>query len=203
MNAWRKALGLAESKRESPREQLLQMAVKTLKVRAQPNTRLVEVSVDSVDPIFAAAFANALTAAYIEQNLESRLQSNENTGQWLSRQMVDIKIKLEKAEDQLQSYARTAGLQLTSEKENVADEKLRQLQQELSRAQADRIAKQSKYELAASSTPDVVPEVLDNAVMKDYELKLADLRRQIAEASSTFTPAHPKVLKLEAQRVSL
>ena len=42
----------------------------------------------------------------------------------------------------------------TSEKTNVSEEKLRQLQEELSKAQADRISKQSRHEVARSSPPE-------------------------------------------------
>ena len=106
--------------------------------------------------------------------------------------MEDVRIKLEKSEEQLQGYARTAGLLFTSEKDNVAEEKLRQLQEELSKAQADRVTEQSKYELATTASPDSLPEVLDDATLKDYQVKLTDLRRQLAELSSALTPAHPR-----------
>ncbi len=86
---------------------------------------------------------------------------------------------------------------------NVAEEKLRQLQEELSKAQADRVTRQSKYELASTAPPDSLPEVLDDATLKEYQVKLTDLRRQLAELSSTLTPAHPSVKKVQAQVTTL
>ncbi len=50
-----------------------------------------------------------------------------------------------------------SGLLFTSEKDNVAEEKLRQLQEELSKAQADRVASQSRYELVVHSGSRVPP----------------------------------------------
>ena len=117
--------------------------------------------------------------------------------------MEDVRIKLEKSEDELQSYAQASGLLFTSEKDNVAEEKLRQLQEELSKAQADRVAKQSKYELASTAPPESLPEVLDDATLKEYQVKLTDLRRQLAELSSSLTPAHPAVKKVQAQVTAL
>jgi succinoglycan biosynthesis transport protein ExoP len=199
LSAWRKALGLPQPKPVSLREQALAMAAGNLKVRAQANTRLLEILCDSTDPQLAADFANALANEYIEENLEARWKSTQHTGEWLTRQMEDLRIKLEKSEEELQNYARLSGLQFTSEKDNIAEQRLRQLQDELSKAQADRIVKQSRYELAVSASADSLAEVLDDGSLRDYQAKLTELRRQIAELTSSLTPAHPRVKKVQAQ----
>ncbi len=201
--AWRKALHLPEAKSAATVESLLPQVAASLKVRAQANTRLVEVLYDSTDPRLAADVANAVTAEFIRQNLDSRWQTTQKTGEWLTGQMEDVRIKLERSEQQLQDYARSAGLLFTAEKDNVADEKLRQLQLELSKAEADRVTRQSKYELAAKTSPDSLPEVLDDPTLKDYQVKLTDLRRQLAELTSTLTAAHPSVIKVQAQVASM
>jgi succinoglycan biosynthesis transport protein ExoP len=203
LSAWRRALHLPESKAAPAGEDLLPLVARNLKVRAVANTRLVEILYDSTDPRVAADVANALTAAFIQQNLESHWKTTQQTGEWLTRQMEDVRIKLEKSEAQLQAYAGTAGLLFTSEKDNLAEAKLRQLQEELSKAQGDRVTWQSKYERAATASPDSLPEVLDDATLKDYQVKLTDLRRQLAELSSTLTPLHPSVKKVQAQVASL
>ena len=102
------------------------------------------------------------------------------------------------------------GLLFTSEKvgtqlieDNVAEEKLRQLQEELSKAHGERVTKQSKYELVSSAPPESLPEVLDDKTLEDYQVKLTDLRRQLAELSSSLTPAHPSVKKVQAQVTTL
>src|ERR1035441_5189898 len=201
--AWRKALRLPEPRPALTEDALLRQAAANLKVRPQPNTRLVEVLYDSPDPALAADIANPLTAEFSRLNLQSHWQTTQQTGDWLKQQMEGVRISLEQSEEQLQTYARTAGLLFTAEKDNVAEEKLRQLQQELSKAQSDRVSWQSKYERAATAAPDSLPEVLDDATLKDYQVKLTDLRRQLAELSSTLTPLHPSVKKVQAQVAAL
>ncbi|HWQ52166.1 MAG TPA: polysaccharide biosynthesis tyrosine autokinase [Bryobacteraceae bacterium] len=201
--AWRRALALIRRAPVSPRHETLEELTKNLEVRAQMNTRVVEILYSSTDPKLAAEIANALTAEYIEQNLEGRWQITQRTGEWLARQMEDFRIKLEKSEERLQSYALDSGLVFTAEKDNVVEEKLRQLQLELSKAQADRIARQSKHELALSASPDSLPDVLDDATLRDYQVKLTDLRRQLAELTSSMTGAHPAVKKVLAQVTTL
>ncbi len=187
---WRNALGL--------RPPVLDPA-RNLGVRAQAATRLIEISFDSTDARLAADFANTLAAEFIEQNLEARWQTTQHTGEWLQRQMEDVKTRLERAEHALQTYASESGLLFTQEKDNVAEQRLKQLQEELSKAQADRITRQSRYELARRAAVDSIAEVLDDGSLRDVQGKLTDLRRQLAELSSTYTPAHPRVKKVEAQ----
>jgi len=203
LSAWRKALGLREGTQASTREKILTLLAKNLKISNEPNTRLVEIRYDSTDPQLAADIVNTLTAEFVQQNIESHWKTTQQTGEWLTRQMQDVRIKLEKSDDELQSYAQTSGLLFTSEKDNVAEEKLRQLQEELSKAQGDRVASQSRYELVFKASPESLPEVLDDATLKEYQIKLTDLRRQLAEISSSLTPAHPAAKKVQAQVTTL
>jgi len=123
----------------------------------------------------------------------------------LGLQLNDLKIRLEKSEDQLQSYAATVGLQMMGTggkdgaRENVADSRVAQLQTEMLSAQADRVKAQSRYELIASAPADSLPQVLDDPNLRDYQSKLADLRRQFAELGISLTTANPKVQKVQAQ----
>jgi capsular exopolysaccharide synthesis family protein len=210
LSAWRNALGLPVGGSDSPREEVLRLVTKNLKVSTEAKTRLVEILYDSKDPQLAADFVNTLTTEFIQQNLEARWKTSQQTGDWLTRQMEDVRIKLEKSEDELETYAHATGLIFTSEKvgtqlveDNVAEDKLRQLQEELSKAHGDRVTKQSRYELVSSAPPESLPEVLDDKTLEEYQVRLTDLRRQLAELSSALTPAHPSVKKVQAQVTSL
>jgi capsular exopolysaccharide synthesis family protein len=181
----------------------LSIAVAGLRVRIEPNTRIVEVSFDSTDRQFAADFVNSIATSFIEVSFENRLEASRYTSEWLARQLEDVKTKLEKSEDALQQYARVSGLTFISQKDNAVEEHLRQLQAELSKAQADRIERQSKNELATSVPSESLPEVLDNPTLKEYQVQLTTLRRQLADLSSSFTREYPKVVSIRAQIAAL
>jgi len=172
-----------------------------LRVKASTNTRIIDVTFDSPDPEFAAAFANTLADQFIETNLESRWKSAQHTGQWLTRQLQDQKVRLEQSETQMQEYARQTHLMFTGEndKQNVDEEKLRQVQTELSHAQADRMSKQARFELVSAARAEALGEALENESLKMDKQRLTDLRRQYAELDSTLTPEHYKVKRVRAQ----
>ena len=177
VTAWRRALNLPEPKPVDAHEAMLKSMAKNIKVKAAGQTRIIEVLVDSTDPALAARFANTLANEYIDQNMQARWLMTQRTGDWLGRQLDDMRIKLERSEDALQAYARQSGLMFTSEKQNVSEEKLRQLQLSLSTAQADRVGKQSRFEMATKATADTLPDVLNDSSLRELQSKLTDLRR--------------------------
>jgi capsular exopolysaccharide synthesis family protein len=196
---WRKALGLVSEKPNTGQESIVDEAATAVKVRPQPSSRIVNVTVDASDPRVAADFANAIANEFVEMSLDERWKTAQHTSEWLAKQLQDLKIKLEHSEEQMQAYARTNQLVFTSEKDNVAEDRLLKLQEELAKAQSDRISKQSKYEMAVTGNTDSLPDVLDDATLREYQVELSTLKRQYAEASASFTPAHPKIAKVQAQ----
>jgi len=196
---WKKTVGINPPTQDQLWKMALGTAAGSVRVRASGTNRIVDITCDSTQPQVAAAFANTLTKEFIEQNLEARWKSTEYTGEWLTRQLQDIKVKLEKADEALNSYARASGLTYTDEKTSVSDEKLRDLQKELMQAQADRISKQSKYEMAANSPPEALPDVLDDSSLREYETNLTELQRQYAQLRIAFTPQHAEVRRVQAQ----
>lgn len=177
----------------------LKRAIQSMKAKATPQTRIIEMTIDSRDPRLAAEFANAITSEFIGMNLESRLQTTEKTSEWLSRQLDDMRKKLEGSEDALQAYARSSGLIFTEDKTSISAEKLRQVQQALSIAESERIVKQSRYEAAQHSPADSLPDVLNDPGMRDTRAKLTELRKQESDLVTMFTPEYAKVKRIQAQ----
>lgn len=203
VTAWRRALNLPEPDAVTARDAAVEIAKDSLKVRASGQTRIIEITVDSTEPAIASEFANKLTNEYIEQAMESRWKSSQRTGEWLTRQLDDMRIKLERSEDALQAYARKSELLFTGENTNVSEAKLQQLQEELTKVQADRVAKQSRYEMAKTAPVESLPDVLNHEAMQAYTTKMADLRREREDLLSTYTPEHQKTRRVDAQIASL
>lgn len=170
-----------------------------LHVKPYENTRLIEILVDAPDPKFAANYANTMTNEYIEYQLEARWNAAQRATRFLTQQIEKLRLKLQNSENRLQAYGRNAGLLFTDDKQNVEQAKLGQIQTELSAATADRVSKQASWEIARSSPPDTVPQVLDNGRLSGYQAQLADLRRQLAEMGPSLTPEHYKVIRVQAQ----
>ena len=199
LTVWKKALRISPPTQDELWKLAIATAASSVRVRASGTNRIVEITCDSTQPEVASAFANTLTKEFIEQNLEARWKSTEYTGEWLTRQLQDIKIKLEKADEELNAYARSSGLTFTDEKTSVEEDKLRSLQKDLLQAQSDRVGKQSKFEMAVSSPPEALPDVLDDSALREDETNLTDLRRKYAESRIALTAQNPEVRRIQAQ----
>jgi capsular exopolysaccharide synthesis family protein len=185
------------------RDQLLRELSRHLTVRVSGQSRVIEVLAESRDPRLASDLANAVSTEYVEYTVARRAINSRNTSEWLGDQLRDLKTNLEGSEEAMQRYARQEGLLYTSETNNVAESKLQQLQEALSKAQAARMEEQARYERASASPADALPEVLDDGTLRDYQVKLTDLRRQSAELMSTLTPEHYRVQEVGAQIAEL
>jgi uncharacterized protein involved in exopolysaccharide biosynthesis len=199
LRALRKYLWLPARPLEPAREHALAIVRENLRVTAPHGSHLIKIQYGSADPKLAANFPNALAQEFIDQNLELRLRSTQHTTEWLNRQLEGLKDKLRDSEGRLQTYGHASGLMFTSENASVAEARLKQLQDELSRSQADRIAKQARFELVKQTPADSLPDVLETSPLRDYQVKLTDLRQQLAERSSLLAPSHYRVKQLQAQ----
>jgi polysaccharide biosynthesis transport protein len=166
-------------------------------------SRLVAVRFDSYDADLAARVVNTLAADYVDQSLEARWQATQKATEWLSQQLVGVKAKLEKSEDSLQGYARRNSLVfLETDKgatENVANERLQQLQEQLTKAQAERYEKEALFRLVQSGEPGALPGVFENKLIQDLSERLAELKREHAQLSTTFNPDYPRVKEIQSQ----
>jgi succinoglycan biosynthesis transport protein ExoP len=185
------------------RQRTLALVRDRLEVTPVRRSRLVEISFDSQDPELAARVVNTLASDYIDQANEARLEASQKASQSLSRQLADVKAKLEESETALHTFARTNNLVFLEtgggNKENLVDERIRQLQEELTKAQATRIEKESLSNLVQPGDNASLPGVFESKPIQALTVQLADLERQLAQLTTTFTPDYPKAQQLQNQ----
>ncbi len=187
----------------SVRETVLTRFQNRLDIRPIRRSRAVELRFDSEDPQLAARAVNAVAENYMQKNLEARWDAAQKASEWLSQQLRDLKAKLENSEDDLQKYAADNGLLfLETEKgdaESIVNQSVREVQEELTRAQADRMEKESIFRLVQSGEYSSLPGVFENKLLQDLTFRLADLQREHAQLAATFTEDYPKVKETQSQ----
>src|SRR5436190_11843260 len=174
-----------------------------LTIEPVSRSRLVTVQFDSNNADLSARIVNTLAEDYIDQSLEARWAATQKAADWLSQQLVGVKSKLEKSEEQLQDYARHNGLVfLETDKgasQNVANERLQQLQEELTKAEAERYEKEALYRLVQSGDYGSLPGVVENKLIQDLSERLAELKRELAQLSTKFNAGYPRVKEIQSQ----
>jgi polysaccharide biosynthesis transport protein len=177
--------------------------MKSVDVSPVRRSNLVEVSFDAYEPNLAAQVANKLTQDYIDQNLEVKWDETIKASEWLSKQLVGLKAKLEKSEESLQAYAQANSIVFLTDKQNLVNARLEQLQQEYTKAQADRYQKESLYSLVQTGNVQDLPGILSNGLIQNLSIHLAESERDYALLAATVKPEWPKAIALKKQIDSL
>ena len=199
-----RAWQLANHDRSRPSDHFIQSEVArlvdSLKVRAIGQTRIIELTAESRDPRLATDFLARICAQYIFKNMDARWEISQRTSESLARLLEDARGRLQQSETALTNYASASGLMFTSDRQSVAKQKLSELQQEFSQAQATRIAAQSRYEIATRSFANQeLPDSVAESPIRDYKTKLTELLRDRADLAATYTSNYAKIERLDAQ----
>jgi succinoglycan biosynthesis transport protein ExoP len=187
----------------SVREAVLTSFQDRLDIRPIRRSRVVELRFESQDPELAARAVNAVAENYIQKNLEARWDATQKASDWLSLQMKDLKAGLEKSENDRQKYAADNGLLYLEtgkgDGESILNQSVREVQEELNKAQADRMEKESIFRLIQSGDYSSLPGVFESKLLQDLTVRLADLEREHAQLAATFTEDYPKVKETQSQ----
>ncbi len=171
----------------------------SLSVRRVQNSRLLDVTFESSDPVLAARIVNAHLENYIEQNFRSRYEATTQASKWLAGQLNDMRIQVEKSEDSRITYERQHQIWTIDEKQNITTQKLSDLNKELTAAQSDRVGKEAVYNLVRAGNLEGIPAIRDNAALQDLQKKQNDLNSQYAESVNQYGPNYPKVQRIQLQ----
>ncbi len=183
-----------------------------LRVTLVPNTRIIEIHYRSPDRDLAARVVNTLINTYIEQNFKTRFESTMQASDWLSKQLVDLQMKVETSQEKLVQYQKQHEILGIDEKQNIITSKLDELNKELTSAESGRMEKESVYRLVQSDDPDTSAAAAISAtggesdgsgssssLMERLRAQQADLNVQVAQLSTQFGPSYPKVAQLNSQ----
>lgn len=171
----------------------------SLSVKRVPNSRLMDVSFESTDPQLAARIVNAHITSYIEQNFRSKYESTTQASTWLTGQLDDLRVKVQKSEDARIAYERQNQIWTLDDKQNITTQRLSDINKQLTDAQSERMKKESLYQFAKSGNLDAVPEVQSNNALTELFRKRNDVSSQYTDALSQYGPNFPKVQRLQAQ----
>jgi polysaccharide biosynthesis transport protein len=182
-----------------------------LKVTLSPNTHIIKVSFRSPDKDLTANVVNTLMSTYAENNFKSRFDSTMQASDWLSKQLVDLQMKVETSQEKLVRYQKEHEILGIDEKQNITTAKLDELNKALTAAESERMDKESVYRLVQAGDADTIvsaASVLDSAgpagqsataLLEGLRSKQADVKIQVAELNTQFGPSYPKVAQLNGQ----
>ena len=189
------------------RTMLAQAIQAGLVVEGGTQSQIINISYLNEDPVLAADVVNAISEAYIEFGLESRLSQIKDTAEWLSEQLEELRLTLQESEDKLRNFRLTQNLMDTEQQERLANTQLQTLNTELVRAQTQLSQAQELYaqvtqaERSGGDYRSIGP-VLQSNTIRDLVREEATLNRKVQELSERYGEKHPKMIAARSDLAS-
>ena len=180
----------------APRPAILGEFLGRLSVKRVPNSRLIDVSFTAQDPRLAALVVNTHLQNFIEQNFRSKYDATTQASNWLSAELEELRMKVEKSEDDRLAYERKNQIWQIDAKQDITTQKLAAVSSAVTGAQTELATKQALYQMATSGNVDALPAIHKNPQVQSLIQRKADLAEQYAEAVSQYGPNFPKVQRL-------
>jgi uncharacterized protein involved in exopolysaccharide biosynthesis len=178
---------------------LINRFLSRLKIEPIRNSLLVKIHFDSNYPELSAQVANTVATTYMQQNLEIRFITTEKAKEWLTGQLQDLKGKVERADEDLQIFGSKHDIISLDEKENVTMQRLTELNEALTKAESDRIAKEANYRQIRGKNIDSLPPILESKLISDLKQAYIQLEAQYVKQLETFKVDHPEMARLKKQ----
>jgi len=174
-----------------------------LTVKPSKESSVLDIAYKGADPRFAAALANAFAQAYIDTNLELRVEPARQTAVWFDERAKSLRESLEKAQSKLSEYQREKGFTAADERVDLEMARLSELSLQYSTAQAqaaDAISRQRQLSefLERGANPEALPDVLANQLLQNLKAQLVATEARLQQISSQLGVNHPEVKRLEA-----
>lgn len=166
------------------------------KLDAEPSreSSIITVSFSGADPQFAAAMANAFAKTYIDTSLELRLAPARQTAEWFDQQIVQLRQKVDEAQQKLTAYQREKGIVESEERLDVETRRMADLAGQMVAAQSASFDASSRTRDGAS-----LPEVINNPVVQGLKAQVSQGEGKLAEMSKRVGTNHPEFLRLQAE----
>ncbi|MCX5720888.1 MAG: polysaccharide biosynthesis tyrosine autokinase [Nitrospirae bacterium] len=190
---------------ESQNERKLVAAFKKhVTVKPVMNSRIIRISVESIDPQLAANAANAIAAVYITRSMEMKSGAAEEATKWITTRVEELRRKVQESEQALQLFANRYSLVNIDEKKRLVTQKLGDLQSQLVQAETKRVEAEARFkqiesvldnpkELESSS------EVLSSSLIANLRSQESQVGQKVAELNEKYGPRHPTLVQAASE----
>src|SRR3990172_232867 len=180
----------------------------SIEIEPMPETRLVKVSMWSDNPVASAKMANTLGEAYIDNNLEIRLNAALQAVDWLSKEETRLGKEMEGAELALQNFKEESKIVGIEENANIVVQQLAELSSKYTEAKTQRLEMETRInELKnlsnKSLSKESFPDVINNPLIKTLKEDYVKLETEYSRLSRLYKPKHPQMVQLFSQKREL
>ncbi|AXS80104.1 chain length determinant protein EpsF [Dechloromonas sp. HYN0024] len=179
---------------------LSQLLQKKLSVKPSHDSNVIAISYSGANPAFAASLANAFAQAYIDVNLELRIEPARQSALWFDSQVKLARERLDTAQAALSDFQQKSGIIATDERLDYETQKLNELSTQLTTAQAQGTDSSSKRHAGQA---DTLPEVMQSGLISQLKADIARLEAKQKDLAGNIGENHPQYKRSSAELAEL
>jgi chain length determinant protein EpsF len=180
---------------------LIERLQKKLNVKPSLESNVINIDYTATDPGSAAAIANAFAQAYIDTNIELKVEPAKQYARWFGQQGRSLRDTVEKAQAKLSEYQQKHGIVASEERLDNETAKFNELSAQLTVVQGQTSDAQSKQKSGSAS--DTLPEVVQNLLIQNLKADIAQKEAKLQELAVNLGKNHPQYQRGESEIASL
>jgi chain length determinant protein EpsF len=180
---------------------LVELMQKGLDVKPSRDSNVITITYTSADPNFSAAVANAFAQAYMDTNIELKVEPARQNASWFQSQGKILRDNLELAQNELSNYQQRKGIVITDERLDSETEKLSDLNTQLTII--DSTSADTRSKMSSSNNAENLPEVMLSPLVNNLKVDINRLEAKLREASINLGNNHPQYKSMQSELSSL
>lgn len=171
---------------------------KKLDVRPSRESSVITIAFTGADPVFAASVANAFARAYMDINLELKVEPAKEYAAWFGDRAKQLRDSLETAQSRLSAYQREKGIVATDDRLDVETARYAELSSQLTAIQAQRSDSASRQR-QANGNMGTSPDVINSPLIQSLRADVARQEAKLKEMGGQLGQNHPQYQRTEAE----
>lgn len=168
---------------------------KKLDIKPSRDSNVITIGFSDANSKMAAEVANAFAQAYLEIDIDLKVEPARKAASWFDERTKEVRNKLDKAQAKLSEYQRQKGIVIApDDKLDVENTRMDELGKELTALQSASAEAQSKQR-QGGALPEVIQSPTVLALRGDLARQVAKLREMGAQLGAN----HPQYQRLEAE----
>jgi capsular exopolysaccharide synthesis family protein len=170
------------------------------------NSRLVDVIAESRFPEQAARVTNTLAEAYIQQDLNKKIESIRVAADKLQEELTKAKTKVDASEKEFTSYKEQNNIVSLNEKQNLVLEELSRLNEAAATARTERLRKEARYNQLKEMTLEQLrheQEVTTNPLVESLRKQELAALQNLDSLGKRYGEKHPNMIVAKSDLAKL
>lgn len=193
---------------EAKRQMAISIVAGSVSAEVPTENWIIPIGFRSDKPTLAAELANGYADAFVASGTRSSIEDNEYAVRYLQDQIVQVRARLEDAEQASNAFARNSGIIVQSvpgaeegsgATTTLTSTNLANINQRTADARAARIAAEQRWRSIQNLPAAQLPEVQSNAVLQNLISDRTGKMAQLAELRQRYNDDFPQITTLLTQ----